>query len=726
MLSRSRTLWGFVLLVGAVLLACVALLTQAVHLSPTPVLATQPAVASARNAPAAPPIQHWQLGDGPAARSVEAFWTPGARIPANPLLGIPEPDMLPSYARYNQLMQEQRALAEAARRGQLQAVLADGRTVPLHSQRLTLGDFPAIFWFQLFVGAAGALTGAAIYSFSQRSRATRYFLLTGLGYLCFAPSAAVYSSRELILDGSLIRLLSGLNHFGALLFTVSLAALLWCYPQPIRRWPVPALLMGSGLVLWLADQWQWLPEIHWASITVLGFFALALLFAVIQYVQARHHPVNRASFRWFILSILLGTGLFAGFILIPVALQRPVQVDQGWMFGAFLLMYWGLALGLMRYRLFELEDWWFAIWTWFLGGVAVILIDVLLMATLSLSSNEALVWALAIAGWLYFPVRQKLLQHLTRNTRHDPRVWLRQALPLLINLRPEVNQVQQIQQQWRQILQRVFDPLNTESCPPGPEAAVAQVQHSGESLLVQGLTTDSPALRLWHAARGRQLFAGSDVERVEEMHQLATLALSVARARDQGIRLERERIAKEIHDDLGAHLTTLLVQTPPQQQQVVQKALEDMRRLLQSMDGQDTALEDAAAQWRQETAQRVEQAGRRLQWQSDVQGECVITALTAHHIGKILREAITNALRHGNEQPIGVQLRTISRPEGVQLTLQVSNGLSRTPLPPESRHHRGLHNLQQRAESIQGCINWVKHADSFELHLQVVLPGGGG
>ena len=59
------------------------------------------------------------------------------------------------------------------------------------------------------------------------------------------------------------------------------------------------------------------------------------------------------------------------------------------------------------------------------------------------------------------------------------------------------------------------------------------------------------------------------------------------------------------------------------------------------------------------------------------------------------------------------------------MTLQVSNGLSRTPLPPESRHHRGLHNLQQRAESIQGAINWVKQADSFELHLQVVLPGGG-
>ncbi len=719
MLNHAKIMWSFAALVLAVLLAAVALLSQAPRLSPK--LVYKPATSNPASPASTASAPVWFVRTPEGDQAVVALVTPSGRWTASANLAIPEPDMLPGYAEYNHFMQAQHALTQAANQQQLVLELASGQRMAVQAQRMRPRDFPAIFWFQLFVGAAGALTGAAIYIFSQRSRATLYFFMTGLGYLVFAPSAAVYSSRELLMDGQVIRVLSGINHFGAMLFTVSLAALLWCYPKPLRAWPVPVLLLASGLVLWLMDQWQWLPDLHWVAVTVLGFFALAILFALGQYVRTRHHPLHRASFRWFIVSILLGTGLFAAFILIPVALRISTPVDQGWMFGAFLLMYWGLALGLIRYRLFELEDWWFSIWTWFFGGVAVVVLDLVLMSSLSLDSNEALIWALAIGGWVYFPIRQKLLQRLTRNTRHDPRVWLRQALPPLMNLRPEINQTQQIQAQWRHILQRVFDPLHVEMQPPLTAGPTAKILNSGESMLVRGLTPDCPALLMHHVARGQWLFASSDVERVEEMRQLASLALSVAQARDQGIRTERARIAKEIHDDLGAHLTTLLVQAPPQQQQVVQRAMADMRLLLQSMEEQEILLEDAAAQWRQETAQRLEQSGRLLDWQSSHLHPCIMGALTAHHIAKILREAITNALRHGNAQPVQVFLHTQSTPHGIELHIKVVNGLSASLQPVETRHHRGLINLEQRAISIGGQVRWAKCADVFELTLKVPL-----
>ena len=72
---------------------------------------------------------------------------------------------------------------------------------------------------------AGVMTAAIVLALGKKSHATLLYALTGLGYLIFAPAAAVYSTRELALEGAVFRALSIVNHFGALFFTASLTAL---------------------------------------------------------------------------------------------------------------------------------------------------------------------------------------------------------------------------------------------------------------------------------------------------------------------------------------------------------------------------------------------------------------------------------------------------------------------------------------------------------------------
>jgi len=646
---------------------------------------------------------------------IERFVTPSGSVTASAHLALEEPDVLPSYAEFNQFFQQQQQLFAAASQQQLIAVTDDQQQIPIQAENRHLHDLPFMFWFQVFVGVAGALTGAAIYAFSNPNAATRYYALTGIGYLLFAPSAAIYSSRELILAGETFRILSAINHFGALFFTASLVALLWHYPSRLRAWPVPALAYAAALLFWLTDMAQLWPDTGFVPLSVLTLFSVGIVTAIAQGWRARRHPVDRASFRWFIVSIFLGTGLFAAFVLIPNALNHPLPASQGLMFGAFLLMYWGLALGLVRYRLFELEAWWFSIWSWFLSGLSIVVIDVLLVSFLSLSNQTALVLAVAMMGWLYFPLRQWVLQRLRRDARQEIDQWLPRVLPLLLDVRLGSDQERQIRQRWPTIVQTVFDPLHLSVSP-----AVAQpiIQQSGQTLLMPTLQpdpNDSQSLVLHHAARGQRLFTRQDLRTAETLVQLAELALSVARARDTGARLERERIARDIHDDLGARLLYLLQKSAPEQQQIVRETLDDLRGLLSSLDGEDISLGEAVANWRLETRRRCEAGQAELDWQVQIeQDESMLTAFEYHHLTRMLREAVTNAFKHSTPTRLIIQIH--ADPHG--LHVQIENDGEAAVSPYSSG--RGLENMQRRAQSLNGEITW--HQDQHyhvRIHVQL-------
>src|SRR5690606_15759686 len=180
--------------------------------------------------------------------------------------------------------------------------------------------------------------------------------------------------------------------------------------------------------------------------------SLSFIFAFIQWRRTRTNPIDRAALRWFLLSIYLATGLFAAVIILPAALHVPQPASQGVMFGAFLLMYWGLALGIVHYRLFSLDQWWHAIMAWFLGGVCVLLLDIVLIASLALPDEIALSLAVALTGWLYFPLRQFLWERF--GYRQAPAIsdWLPDVLPLLM----EGDGASQV---WKASLQRIWQAL---------------------------------------------------------------------------------------------------------------------------------------------------------------------------------------------------------------------------------------------------------------------------
>src|SRR5690606_34078528 len=92
------------------------------------------------------------------------------------------------------------------------------------------------------------------------------------------------------------------------------------------------------------------------TVMVVQFIAIGALIAV-QLFLSHRNPVARAALGWFGLSILAGTSVFVFAIATPLLIGLEPQASQASAFAVILLIYAGLALGVARYRLFDLGTW---------------------------------------------------------------------------------------------------------------------------------------------------------------------------------------------------------------------------------------------------------------------------------------------------------------------------------------------------------------------------------
>src|SRR5690606_2786734 len=186
-----------------------------------------------------------------------------------------------------------------------------------------------------------------------------------------------------------------------------------------------------------------------------------------------------------------------------------------------------------------LEQWWHAIMAWFLGGVCVLLLDIILIVSLALPNEIALCLAVALTGWLYFPLRQFLWDRF--GYRQAPVIddWLPEVLPLLMDGNDK--------RAWKISLQRVWHALEVRQAPGALSAP--EIVDDGLTLKVPSIESQSEYHFQVHCANnGQRLFNRRDFQSFFSLQKLGLLTLQIAAARDVGAELERQRIRRDIHD----------------------------------------------------------------------------------------------------------------------------------------------------------------------------------
>jgi len=171
--------------------------------------------------------------------------------------------------------------------------------------------------------------------------------------------------------------------------------------------------------------------------------------------------------------------------------------------------------------------------------------------------------------------------------------------------------------------------------------------------------------------------------------------------RERAIHDERERIHSDLHDDVGAKLLSLVYRAgSPEAADLARSALQDLRDVVSRAGSGSFQLEDVLADIRSECEQRLSSASITLDWQQAPEVPRVeLTQPGALNLGRIVRETISNVIRHAHAHAVTVRIHR----EGAGLHMEICDdgvgGTVDTHVPG-----RGLRNMQARAQLIGGQL----------------------
>lgn len=656
-------------------------------------------------------------GGGTVLQQVTALRASGEEVAMEPDLLVESGGIINRYADQHRFYAQHARLWRLLQQPQVEIVHAGGvRTVaPEPKQVLELG---LRFWYPWLVGLLCMSVGLGLWVYSPQRNAAWCFLASSMGFAYIMLLLAPGSSRLLTQAPTGWQAMHMATHVAAFIQNGALCLLLWNHPSRLGgRW------FGAALVLWAA-LWLAVDFGEWVDTIAVGFRLPVALFGplfallfVLQWQRARGEPLLRAQLKWLTLLFALAfTVVFAAYVY--GATGARITATQAYGLSWLALLYVGLVPLVSQVGLFRLEAWWTRAWMWFAGGVLVVALDAAFVALLSVQVDHALMLALALGGWAYFPLRQWIWRRLSRDGGASTRDLLPDVVALISR---GALDAARLRHDWRALWDKLFEPLMVVPLDPAPEAAC--VIDGGRRLQVPG-GEGLPGLTLELAARGRRLFTPQDARRANEMARLVLHGLRTQASLEASVRQERARIASDLHDDLGATLLTIAQagDAPHERHRIARlarQALDEMRLSVRGLAGEAAPVHEAWADWRSETVTRLMQAGIGIVWLADEPpAVAMLPARTHVQLTRVLREAVSNVIRHSAAAVCTVRLQWTG--ERMKLSVQ-DNGQGLDPAAGSSPVGHGLPNIERRVRHLGGSFRLVTAPDGGAL-LEVEVP----
>ena len=648
---------------------------------------------------------------------IVAVYVGSQRVELNQDTLIADIDGLASFDRFNLFLDEQQALYDMLQSDQVTLVTADGKTLqvqPLQSRHLSV--IPWQSWVLYFFALVALFIGIAVWIYRRDEIATRLLALSGVGYALCMLTVGTYSERELMLPADFFQTISAINHLGAQLFAYAIFALIWIYPEPLGDRRVVYGILGFTLLDWLGRTLQ---IIEWPINTYVMHFIIPCVLgtacAVLQWRRAKDKPIERAIVGWMLLSVVVTTQLTFLLYTIPIVFGGDPWISLWSAAGLLLCLYLGLAMGVARYRLFDLDRWWFAIWVWFFSGAFVICADLALIVFMNMNPLGALSVAILVVGWVYFPIRQWMVQRYLG----DGRQRMENFLPEFIHRFFGSRNYAELHEQWLELLRRILKPLTIEVSDQ-PLREVNLVNNGME--IVAPSIDQQQTLRIVGREYGKALFSNQDLRLVRGLYTLVYQSAELRKKQDQAVHVERERIMRDLHDDVGAKLLSLVHNArSAKNQELAKSALTTLREAIYSLQDRDPILlENALADWRAELQERLEMADVEIIWsQPDSLPEVLLDNHQWVNWGRILREAVTNALKHAHPDLVMVDIECDDR----EMRLKVFNDGSNLPLK-DWVAGTGITNIKRRVSELGGVAHWGMQTQDFTkgVLLSVACP----
>ena len=591
-------------------------------------------------------------------------------------------------------------------------------TVPATERPRRFTDLDLRFWPAWLVGMVTMLLTGAVWAMRPGEAATRLFLLNGFALMISSMTIASYTTHQPGGDPRAFWMLLITNDVANQVFYLSLIALFLQYPRRlvpgVWAWSVPGLAIPIGF----AAAFELVPE----PVVQLGFAAIDLIAIIAMIVwqgfATRGHPRDRAALMWLGLAVAIGAGLWL--CLLASILITGRTGDAGSIAALVIVFpfYIGLAMGIARFCLVELQDWTFRILFFVAAAVMFAAFDAALVTLLHVGQAPAATVAVMVIAFAWLPVRDLVWRRLFRGRSMSRSDMFAAVMDITFAATPGERSAK-----WRNLLQGLFEPLRLE---PAVAAAAEPLIAEGGLRLDIPAAAEGPALSLYMARQGRGLFSPSQVALVGQLVRLVRTASTSRDAYERGAAETRRRLAQDLHDDVGARLMTGLNVADDRTRPILHSALADIRAIASGMSGTEAPLERVLADVRHECVRRFEAAGLETDWLPwpDDAPMVLLDYGRQKALASALRETTSNIIRHAAAAHVAVTAVL----DGDRLIVRVADdgrGLPETALSGEEGG-QGLKGLQRRLAETGGTARFGNNPTPPGAWVELTLPLGPG
>jgi signal transduction histidine kinase len=601
---------------------------------------------------------------------------------------------------------EQRQLAALLAEGRVRLSFSDGVQVDVATQLRGWAGLGFGFWPLATLALVLCLVAVAVLLVQPQWRNGLFMLmaLSQAGNLLFI---ALETLRGIGQPAAV----AGLNMpLRAAFDIITAAAAVHAFALHPRRLPnarsMAAAAWGSAALWWGLAQTGVLPGLWaWTQATALGLGVAALA------VLARSYRIERnplaALMRRFA-AVVLAT-------LLLVTLTVALNASQGgeaqgvavvgsvvWHLFMALILLMAPFLSRSRQPLREFV---------MLAGISTVVtsLDLLFVALFPLGPLASLTLAVFLALGVYAGARQWILNHLFGTSALTTERTFEQLYRAARELQAAPARYPLL---LSQLLRDMFDPL--EVLRVQRSGARTRVVGSGSALVVpvspvrggmrasDAVASPGPALVLQFARRGQRLFTQEDARLADRVVDQLRRALAYDEAVERGRSEERQRIAQDLHDDIGARLLTLMYQAQtPEMEEYIRHTLLDLKTLTRGLAASEHRLSHAAAEWKADLTQRLTAAQVQLGWAFTYDNDMLLSVVQWSALTRVLRELVSNALHHAQASRMSVNFQLEDR----RLLLQVADdGCGRDP--KSWAHGLGLGGVRKRVKLLGGDVVW--------------------
>jgi signal transduction histidine kinase len=586
-------------------------------------------------------------------------------------------------------------------------------------------------WLQYFFGLLAWFIGALVWSFQPTRRETMYLMLSGLGlfFVSFPGALSTYHIEMFYLNSFLLWFVTVSVGIGDFLFIGFGACVLLYFPQRLpgaHRWGA-WLLGGLGLyaVVTLLNNWQTDLAVteqflyysyNETYLPMPFFYGIVLCLCFRQVKTAKTKPVERAQALWITLAWTLGPSVFNFLYLVPVVVGNEPLLSQTWTTLALLSSFWMVLIGVARFQMFHLEKYIGVAYQWTFVSLLFFGLDFFLVTATQVGPQISTIVVVASVLWIYLPIRQWIHNRISNNRQAQYQQRFSESVAMMVqdSLKPN----NQPSSTWQLTLQELFAPLQINPLQRDDKKNLTFTSQRGQSLNIPANAFSGP-IQLSYAENGSRLFTDQDKTFASTLAVLFERLYEFRDAYLSGQTQERERIRRDLHDQIGHKLLTMIYAAPDQaHRKLAQETMEQLRELIRALKDEPVSLPNALIQIRQICEEACANIDITLHWQDTIDDLDDSTTLlsTNQYLNtlNIIRELLNNTIRHAKASTLEISVRFESGVLSINLT---DNGVGFDQENVIAGN--GLHNIDSRVKEIGAKINWQTNSGT---HVCIDIP----